>query len=405
MARSHGLAARLLVGQTLVLLAGAITAGLVALVVGPPIFHQHLLQAGHEENSPELVHIEMAYRDASLISLGLGLVISLLAATAVTWLLTRRLRPPMRDLTHAARELSRGHYTTRVPAVGTGTELDTLAIAFNTMAARLEGIEDTRRRMLSDLAHELRTPIATLAAYHEGLHDGVTEPGPESYEVLTEQTRRLSRLADDIEEVSTAEEGRLELDLGVYPVSSILQTAADAYQDQYAERGVSLTTDLTQAGAAQVAVDRQRLGQVLTNLLSNALRHTPPGGEVSLAAHQDQDEAVIVVTDTGDGIPAAQLQHVFERFYRGDAARTRDRSGSGIGLTISRAIVDAHGGSIAAASNGPGHGACFTVRLPLAAGRSVGAGPAGAVPAHQWGHTRSRNGPRQPTTPDQQSPL
>jgi signal transduction histidine kinase len=173
-----GLASRLLAGQTIVLIAGALTTGLVAALLGPSIFHQHLLEAGHTENSPELVHIEMAYRDASFLALGTGLTISLLAAGIVTWLLTRRIRTPLANLTHGARELSRGHYATRVTATGSGTELDTLADAFNVMAERLQGIEDTRRRMLADLAHELRTPITTLTAYHDGLHDGVASLGP-----------------------------------------------------------------------------------------------------------------------------------------------------------------------------------------------------------------------------------
>jgi two-component system, OmpR family, sensor histidine kinase BaeS len=362
---ARGLAARLLAGQSMVLIAGALTTGLVAMLVGPPLFHYHLLQAGHEENSPELVHIEMAYRQASLIAMGVGLLIALVAATAVTWFLTRRLRHPLEEMARAARELSRGHYSARVPDVGSGTELDTLAEAFNAMASRLEGTEDTRRRMLSDLAHELRTPIATLDAYHEGLHDGIAEVGPVSRAVLTEQTHRLARLADDIDEVSSAEEGRLGLDLHSHAVSDLLWRAHDAMRDSYSDKGVNLLVDTTQGAGLRVTVDRTRIAQVLANLLTNALRHTPPGGVVTLAASRGGAEAVITVSDNGDGIPAEQLGHVFERFYRGDTARTRDRSGSGIGLTISKAIVNAHGGDVTAASEGPGRGAKFTVFLPL----------------------------------------
>lgn len=363
--RPRGLATRLLAGQSLVLLAGALTTALVATLVGPPIFHYHLLQSGHEENSPELVHIEMAYREASLISLGVGLLIALLAATAVTWFLTRRLRDPLEQMTTAARELTRGHYTTRVPDVGSGTELDTLAEAFNTMASRLEGTEDTRRRMLSDLAHELRTPIATLDAYHDGLHDGIADVGPESRAVLSEQTHRLARLADDIDEVSSAEEGRLGLDLAAHSVSDLLWTAHDAMRDRYAEKGVNLLVDVAGGAGLTVVVDRTRIGQVLANLLTNALRHTPPGGLVKLSASRAGTEAALTVSDSGDGITAEQLSHVFERFYRGDTARTRDRTGTGIGLTISKAIIDAHGGNLTATSHGPGHGAQFTAFLPL----------------------------------------
>ena len=369
--RTRGLATRLLVGQSMVLLAGAVTTGLVAMLVGPPIFHYHLLQSGHEENSPELVHIEMGYLQASLISLGVGLLIALIAATAVTWFLTRRLRHPLEQMARAARELSRGHYSTRVPDVGSGTELDTLAEAFNAMAARLEGTEDTRRRMLSDLAHELRTPIATLDAYHDGLHDGIADIGPESRAVLAEQTHRLARLADDIDEVSSAEEGRLALDARPHAVSDLLWAAHDALREPYTDKGVNLLVDTTGSAGLQVSVDRTRIAQVLANLLTNALRHTPPGGHVTLSATRHADEAALTVRDNGDGIPADQLPHVFERFYRGDTARTRDRSGSGIGLTISKALVDAHGGNLTATSDGPGHGAELTIYLPLHTRRHI----------------------------------
>ena len=361
----RGLAGRLLAGQAIVLLAGALTAGLVATLVGPPIFHEHLLQAGHRENAPELVHIEMAYRDASLISVGGALLISLLAATTVSWFLTRRLREPLDQISGAARELSRGHYGTRVPTLGAGTELETLAQTFNAMAVRLEGVEDTRRRMLSDLAHELRTPIATLSAYHEGLHDGVAQLGPQSRSALTEQTDRLARLADDIDEVSTAEEGRLALDLQETPLSSLLRAAHEGMRDRYDEKGVNLMVDTDSIADVHVRVDRNRIGQILTNLLANSLRHTPPGGTVTIHGGRNDHEATITIADNGDGMTPEQLAHAFERFYRGDSARTRDRTGSGIGLTISKAIADAHGGSLSAESPGLRQGASFTVTLAL----------------------------------------
>lgn len=363
-----GLATRLLAGQAIVLVAGALTVGLVAAIIGPPIFHQHLIEAGHRQNSPELVHIEMAYRDASLISVGVGLLISLLGAGAVTWFLTRRLRRPLEQITDAAQELSRGHYSTRVPTIASGTELETLAAAFNAMAGRLEGIEDTRRRMLSDLAHELRTPIAALSAYHEGLHDGIADLGPESRMALEEQTRRLARLADDIDEVSTAEEGRLALQLQQYHATDLLWAAHEGMRDAFATKGINLVIEPPTALNLEIHVDRNRIGQVLTNLLTNALRHTRAGGTVILAANRIDDEAAISVIDNGDGMTPEQLEHAFERFYRGDAARTRDRTGSGIGLTISKAIVDAHHGSLSAASEGPGRGSRLTLRLPLAHG-------------------------------------
>jgi two-component system sensor histidine kinase BaeS len=307
---------RLLAGQSIVLLAGALTAAVVATVLGPSIFHEHLLEAGHSENSPEMVHIEMAYRDASVVALGLGLGIAVLTAFVVTWFLSRRLRRPLAELTVAARELSRGHYTARVPDVGTGTELHTLAAAFNGMATQLEGIEDTRRRMLADLAHELRTPITTLTAYHDGLHDGVVHLGPASQAALTEQTDRLARLAEDIDEVSTAEEGRLTLAIAGVAVSDLLRSAAAAVHDQYRDAGVHLVVETTGADGLMALADRHRISQVLTNLLTNAVRHTPADGVVTVSARQVGDEIDIAVADSGEGITSEHLPHVFERFYR-----------------------------------------------------------------------------------------
>lgn len=361
--RSPGIAARILAGQTIVLAAGAITVGLVAMLVGPALFHQHLLEAGHSPESPELLHIEIAYRDASLISLGVGVIISMFAAGTVTWSLTRRLRRSMAELTGAARDLSEGKYATRFPPVDFGTEFETLAAAFNTMAARLEGVEDTRRRMLSDLAHELRTPIAALSAYHEGLHDGIVVLGPESRSVLNTQIERLARLADDIDDVSRAEEGRLDLDLVEVTVPDLVQSTMDTVRDAYDAKGVTLTLDDTAGPGHTLRVDRNRMGQVLHNLLSNALRHTPAGGTVAVAVGRHQDSNVMTVHDNGEGITPEQLEHVFERFYRGDSARTRDRTGSGIGLTISKAIVEAHGGRLIASSPGAGKGSTFTIQL------------------------------------------
>lgn len=364
--RTRGLTSRLLLGQAIVLVAGALTTGLVAAVVGPPLFHDHLLQAGHAENSPELIHIEMAYRDASFLSLGLGLIISLAAAGAVSWLLAKRIRQPLTTLTWAARELSRGHYSTRVPDIGSNTELETLGEAFNHMAAQLEGVEATRRRMLADLAHELRTPIATVAAYHEALHDGVTKLGPESQHALAEQTQRLTRLANDIDAVSSAEERRLNLSLEPMRVSDLMWRAGENMRELYREANVNLAIEEQAAAGLTINVDRQRIGQVLDNLLTNALRHTPAGGIVVLTCARSDDEINLIVNDNGAGIAADHLPHLFERFYRADPSRSRsDHTGSGIGLTISKAITDAHGGTIRAQSPGEGQGSTFIVTLPL----------------------------------------
>lgn len=370
--RERGLAARFLLAQLLVVVASVLAAAVVASLAGPPLFHEHLLRAGTEPGSSQLFHAERAYRDASLWTLGVALLTALLCALAVTSSFTRRLRRPLTELTRAAEDMSGGRYGTRVPPMGGGAEVDALAESFNTMAARLERTEHVRRRMLSDLAHELRTPVAVLAVYLEGLEDGVATFDGSTGAVMGEQLARLTRLIEDIDDVSRAEEGRIVLEREHVPVARLLHAGADAAREAGADRGVALRVEAGTAGepvAGTVLVDRQRMGQVLGNLLSNALRHTPPGGEVVLGAcGGPSGDVVIRVADTGEGMTPEQLPHVFERFYRGDTARDRDHGGSGIGLTISRAIVEAHGGTLTAASAGPGGGSVFVLTVPGAGG-------------------------------------
>lgn len=360
----RGLAFRFLLAQLLVVAASLSAAVVVTSVAGPPIFHAHLIMAGHPENSPELLHVEQAYRDTNLITLVVALGIALICAMAVSAWCSRRLRRPLERLTEAAKGMARGRYDTRVPAMGAGAEVDDLAVAFNTMADRLEHTEDTRRRMLSDLAHEMRTPISVLTVYLEALQDGVTDWNETTGELVADQLGRLTRLVEDINDVSRAEEGRIDLDRAEQPVSELIRAVVEAHREAYAAKGVILAMDVNDA-AGVVEVDRQRMGQVLGNLLTNALRHTPTGGTVAVqAATPGPHRVALVVADSGDGITAEQMPQVFERFYRGDSARDRDHGGSGIGLTISKALVEAHGGTLDVASPGPGAGAVFTVGLP-----------------------------------------
>lgn len=368
-----------MLAQASVLLASILTAGVVAAVVGPPLFHEHLVRAGGARTPERLDHVERAYREASAVSLGIALVIALACAFAVTWYLTRRLQRPMSDLTTSARSMARGHYDERVSPRGAGPELESLAEAFNTMAGRLQVTEDTRRRLLADLAHEMRTPVSTITAYLEALDDGVTSWTPDTSSVLAEQTARLARLADDIDDVSRAEEGRIVLDRQAHRVGDLLHTAIATARDRFETKGVRLLVRPSPAAASVVWVDEQRFGQVLTNILDNALRHTPAGGRVSIATETADTDAVIRVSDDGEGITAEVLPHVFERFYRGDTARDRRDRGSGIGLTISRALVAAHGGSLSARSDGRGHGATFVIELPVAVDASAN-GPRFAAP-------------------------
>ncbi|MEU7872202.1 HAMP domain-containing sensor histidine kinase [Dactylosporangium sp. NPDC049140] len=360
--RRVGLGGRLFAAQTLVVLVGASTAGLVAVAVGPTIFRDHLHHAG-TISAEASRHVEEAYASASAVSLGVAMLCALAAALAVSAYVARRVARPIGELARVAAEVTDGRYEVRAPAPGIGAEFDTVAVAFNIMAGRLGDVEGTRRRLLGDLGHELRTPIATIEAYLEAAEDGVGVDDEDTLTVLRTQTARLRRLAEDLTAVARAEEARLDLDRRPTAVVDLVDAAVAAARPGCTARGVTLTHRIA-AGLPTVDADPQRLGQVLGNLLDNALRHTPPGGAVTVTADRHDGCIRIQVTDTGDGIAAEHLPHLFERFYRADAARNRGHGGSGIGLAIVRAIVVDHGGRVAAASDGPGRGATFTITLP-----------------------------------------
>jgi len=358
-----GLAGRLFAAQTLVVLVGAVTLGFVAAAVGPAIFRDHLHRASTQVGADAARHVEEAYASASAISLGVALLAALVAALAVSAYVARRVAHPVGQLAAAAADVADGHYETRVGVPGTGREFATVALAFNTMAARLDEVEATRRRLLADLGHELRTPLATIEAYVDAAEDGVSVADEDTWAVLRTQTNRLRRLAEDIAAVSLAEEHQLDLHPRRLAAEDLVGAAVAAAQPRYAAKGVRLQ-ERVGGGVGDVEVDPERMGQVLSNLLDNALRHTATGGTVTVSVHRNATGVRFTVADTGEGIPTEHLPHVFERFYRADPARDRDRGGSGIGLAIARAIVIDHGGQITAASAGPRTGATFTVTLP-----------------------------------------
>jgi signal transduction histidine kinase len=354
----------LFVAEGLVMIAALATAGAVAAIAGATLFHQHLIDSGHAPDSPEIPHIEQAYFDASTASLLIAAVVATASALGITYYLSRRIRQPLQTLAMAAAALSQGQYQTRVTAEGAGPELDAVAETFNDMANKLHSTEQTRLRLLADLAHELRTPLANIQAYLEAVDDGVAEWDAETRALVLAETVHLTRLAGDLNEVSRAEEGRVSIELHVQSLAEIVKDAVDAHQPKFQTKGVELRLSI--ADDAQVSVDAMRIEQSMKNLLSNALRHTPVGGRVNvLVERPDREDIAVHVIDTGEGIRSDQLPHLFERFFRGDQARTRDQSGSGIGLTIAKALVEAHGGSLTASSAGTDQGAEFTMQLPV----------------------------------------
>lgn len=358
-----GLTARVLTALLLVVATGVLTAWLVASAVGPSVFHKHMLMAGEPSHSVAVHHAEVAFEAATGISLLVALLSALVASVAVSVYLARRLARSLRPLVAAAAEVAGGRYDTRVTRPRLGAEVDGVAFAFDRMAGELQRVEQTRRRLLDDLAHELRTPVATLSAYLEALEDGVTTLDGETLSVMQAQTRRLARLAQDVSAVSRAEEGHDGLDLRRMTVGDLLASAAAAAADRYAAKGVHLEVR-TEPGLPPVQVDPERMGQVLGNLLDNALRYTPPAGNVTVTGARQPQGVRITVADDGEGVGADHLPHLFERFYRADAARDRAHGGSGIGLAIVKALVEAHGGRVSVESPGPGHGTAFTIDLP-----------------------------------------
>ena len=361
----RSLTAKVLAGQLAVIVAGSATLLLVAVSVGPVLFHRHIEDALGFVPTSVMGHLDDAFGEALWVSLAVAVTAAAVAAAGVGWMVSTRVVRPIRALASAARRVSRGDYDMRVQPSGDADEVAVLARAFNDMAAALASAEARRRRLLSDVAHELRTPLATIDAHLEGLADGVVEPERATWELLRAETRRLRRLSEDLARVSRAEEHQLELRPEHVPVGPLLESSARAQRPAFDARQVGLQVRVDER-VPPVEVDQERAREVLGILLDNALRHTEPGGCVTLSAATDGADVVLAVEDTGEGLDQDELERVFERFYRVDRSRSRQRGGSGIGLTIARAIVEAHGGRLSAESAGRGHGSRFVIRLPPA---------------------------------------
>lgn len=287
-----------------------------------------------------------------------------LAAMVVSALLSRSIVAPLRAMMSASQRIAEGHYDERVRATGQD-ELGQLAQRFNQMAEQLEQVESMRRQLIGDVTHELRTPLTAIKGSMEGLIDGVLPAVPETFEQIRQEADRLSRLVDDLQELSRVEARAYPLDLKPVDVSALLGTLNKRLGFQFDEQGVALTLSLPPF-PVRVHADEDRILQVLTNLAGNALQYTPSGGSVTLDVEVIGSTAQFSVKDTGLGIPAEHLAHIFDRFYRVDKSRSRARGGSGIGLTIARHLVEAHGGQIWAQSDGAGRGSVFFFTLPLA---------------------------------------
>jgi signal transduction histidine kinase len=305
----------------------------------------------------------LAIRD-SLWQLALAGAAAAAIALAMARWLARGMTQPLRDMARAAHRMEMGDYAQRVHTVSRD-EVGQLAAAFNNMSAELESMERLRRELVANVSHELKTPISALRAHLENLLDGVERPDPDTLQIMLNQSERLGRLVEQLLDLSRIESGELRLNRTPVPLHPLVREVLSEIEVARADSGV-LVRDAVPDDLPAVLVDAERVHQVLYNLLDNALRYTPPGGEVTVEAQRANGSCQVAVRDTGQGISPEHLPRLFERFYRADAARSRDDGGTGIGLAIARSVVEAHGGHIRAESR-VGRGSVFTFDLPVAA--------------------------------------
>ena len=256
-----------------------------------------------------------------------------------------------------------GDYSTRVHT-NSRDEVGQLAVAFNRMSAELELLETSRRDLVANVSHELKTPITAIRAHLENLLDGVEEPNAETLEVMLAQSERLGRLVEQLLDLSKLESGEVPLRREEVSLGPLVTQVMSEIEVASADRDVDVRSDLPD-DLPPIEADPERVHQVIFNLVDNAVRFTPEGGEVRIEAHRHNGSVEVSVADTGMGIPPEALPRLFERFYRVDPARAREGGGTGIGLAIARSVVEAHGGTIRAESQ-PGHGSTFTFDLPVA---------------------------------------
>ena len=295
-----------------------------------------------------------------LIAIGAAGVVALL----LTLLLSQSITGPIGELTSAAREMGKGDLSQRVD-VKTGGELGELADAFNAMADGLELLEQLRRNMVTDVAHELRTPLSNIRGYLEAIRDGVVEPSSETITSLYEEAMLLNRLIEDLQELALAEAGQLKLERQPIHIADILEKAVVLVEPQARKKGVRVECDVPQ-DLPVVDADAGRMVQVMRNLLNNAITATPPGGEICVTAREIDSIVEVSVRDNGSGIEPEHIPFIFERFYRPDKSRARKTGGAGLGLAIVKQLVEAHGGEIGIQSE-VGRGTTVTFTSPVAA--------------------------------------
>ena len=367
---------KFLMSHVLVVAVGVVTVFVAASAVGPDIFASQMVQlmgpgmsamTGSGMLAPVQAELAAAFRASLTQSLLIAAAVAALVALAASAFVARQIVQPIGRILTATRRIAAGHYAERVPIApaNAGDELAQLAASFNEMASSLEQAERRRLDLVGNVAHELRTPIATLEGYLEGLLDGVVESSPTTWARLHDEAGRLRRLVDDLQELSRAEARQMSLVVRPVAPADVVRAAVDRLSPGFEEKGLTLLTTVP-TDLPLVLADLDRAIQVLSNLVTNALRYTPAGGSVTVNVDTTGNAVAFHVWDTGVGFAPELQDRLFERFYRVDRSRSRSFGGSGIGLTIARALVEAMGGQIWAESAGLGEGSCFSFTLPRA---------------------------------------
>lgn len=355
---------RLFLSYAVVAVVGAVVAYLTVRLLAPHLFDQRIGMMngnGRGMMSGDGTTVHSAFRSALNTALVVGFLGSVVAAAGIAALVTRQLLRPLDAVRSATRQIAAGHYEASVP-LPAEPELAGLATDVNTLAQALADTESRRVRLLGEVAHELRTPLTTLDGYVEGMIDGVFPADEQTLGRLSAELRRLHRFADDLSSLSRAEEDRLDLRPVDTELADLAGRAAARLAPQYEDAHVRLVVDADTS--LPVHADADRILQVLTNLLGNALLATPEGGTVTIAVRRMGDRGEVAVSDTGVGLAEVDVERVFERFYRAPG-QARRSAGSGIGLTIARRIARGHGGDVTASSEGRGRGSTFVLSLPL----------------------------------------
>ncbi|WP_026234929.1 sensor histidine kinase [Calidithermus timidus] len=311
--------------------------------------------AGFRREGGFMERLQRSLTWATLASVVLGILMAFVFA--------RRLARPLEAISQGANRLAQGELTVRIPAPKGNDEVAQLARNFNAMAESLERLEKERRAMIADIAHELRTPLTVMQGRLEAIQDGVIRLDESEIARLHNQTRLLSRLVEDLRTLSLVDAGRLALERQPLELRELLASAAQSFRTRAEARQVQLELDLPHQ-PIPLSADPDRLAQVVGNLLTNALDHTPMHGRIAISAGQEDGRVWFSVADTGPGIPEAALPKIFDRFYRVEQSRNRQTGGTGLGLSIVRALVELHGGQVSA-SNRPEGGALFRVELPV----------------------------------------